>query len=71
MPGTMLKVKKAAGNATRKLPTSVSCPVCGFTMFEVDRSWENGCLYVWYECSEEGCWGQQLRKELNVSRANV
>ena len=71
MPGTMLKVKRFAGTKPRNLPASVPCPVCGFPMLEVDRSWENGCLYVWYECSEDGCWGQQLRKEPNGSRANT
>jgi len=39
-----------------------SCPECGSRMTEVDRCIENRILYIWYECIENNCEGQWLRK---------
>ncbi len=38
------------------------CPECGDSMIEVDRSNENGALFVWHECSKNDCNGQWLQK---------
>jgi len=38
------------------------CPECGSNLMEVERRNENGALYVWYECSRNGCDGQWLQK---------
>lgn len=38
------------------------CPDCKGTMTEVDRVVENGFLFVWYECTKDGCDGQWLEK---------
>jgi predicted RNA-binding Zn-ribbon protein involved in translation (DUF1610 family) len=43
------------------------CPECGAQMIEVDRHNENGALYVWYECRRDGCDGQWLQKNSQVS----
>lgn len=34
------------------------CSECGAQMVEVGRHNEGGTLFVWYECSREGCDGQ-------------
>jgi hypothetical protein len=43
------------------------CPECSAQMMEVDRHNENGALFVWYECSRDGCDGQWLQKISQVS----
>jgi hypothetical protein len=43
------------------------CPECGIQMTEVDRHNENQALFVWYECSRDGCDGQWLQKISQVS----
>jgi predicted RNA-binding Zn-ribbon protein involved in translation (DUF1610 family) len=40
-----------------------SCPECGSQMIEVQRCNENKNSYIWYECVEENCDGQWLRKQ--------
>jgi hypothetical protein len=38
------------------------CPECGAPMKEADRLYENGAIYIWYECSENDCNGSWLQK---------
>ena len=38
------------------------CPECGQYMQEVARLDEDGDIYIWYECDQENCPGQFLRK---------
>jgi hypothetical protein len=38
------------------------CPECGSDMTEAKRRNENQALFVWYECSRNGCNGQWLQK---------
>jgi predicted RNA-binding Zn-ribbon protein involved in translation (DUF1610 family) len=40
------------------------CPECGHKMFEVERTNENGFIFIWYECARVGCSGQWLEKRL-------
>lgn len=37
-------------------------PQCGATMTEVEQRKENGSLFVRYQCSQNNCDGQWLRK---------
>ena len=52
---------------SRQLPNERHCPECGTQMTEVDRHNENQALFVWYECSRDGCDGQWLQKISQVS----
>ena len=42
--------------------TQQFCPECGSDMNECDRVNENGSIYIWYECSKNGCNGSWLEK---------
>jgi hypothetical protein len=40
--------------------TDIVCPECGSPMKEAHRSKEENALFIWYECSRDGCMGQKL-----------
>jgi predicted RNA-binding Zn-ribbon protein involved in translation (DUF1610 family) len=46
----------------RQLTKEKQCPECGKKMEEIDRCRENRALFIWYECSQNDCSGQWLRK---------
>jgi predicted RNA-binding Zn-ribbon protein involved in translation (DUF1610 family) len=43
------------------------CPECGARMTQLDRTNENGMIYVWFRCSKDGCTGQWLQKTPETS----
>jgi hypothetical protein len=47
---------------TRQMLNKQYCHECGTQMTEVDRHNEKQALFVWYECSRNGCDGQWLQK---------
>lgn len=47
------------------------CPQCGLEMMEVNRSNEDGWLFVWYQCPDVKCDGQWLQKYPQMLAENV
>jgi hypothetical protein len=39
------------------------CPECGAQMDEIDRLNEAGCVFIWLECSRDGCDGRWLQRK--------
>lgn len=46
----------------RLIAKVISCPECKGEMNEVHRAEENGILYIWLECTKDGCCGQWLQR---------
>ena len=39
------------------------CPECNDVMTVAEQYRENGALFIWYECTRDGCNGQWLEKK--------
>ena len=55
---------------THSFPKSASqkterhvCPQCNTDMIVAEQCRENGFLFIWYECTRDGCDGQWLEKK--------
>jgi len=40
------------------------CPQCNADMIVAEQCRENGFLFIWHECTRDGCDGQWLEKKV-------
>jgi hypothetical protein len=55
---------RAMENPLARHERELFCVKCGSSMLEADRVTEDGCTYIWYECSAIGCSEQWLTKKV-------
>lgn len=67
----MLTTEPRTGNTKNLIHTAECrlCPDCRSVMSKVDQVAENGLLFIWYECTREGCDGQWLEKRTTKTGA--
>jgi hypothetical protein len=53
---------KEPGLLTGGKHAGCKCSLCGSDMVEVDRTQEEPALYIWYQCCQEDCGNQLLRR---------
>ncbi len=53
---------KPVRNVTRAQHNLCFCLECGAIMDETERIYENGAIYIWYDCSKAECDGIWLKK---------
>jgi len=50
-------------HAGTEISTERVCSECGAAMVESDRLVEDGAVFIWYTCTQDGCMGQWLTKK--------